>query len=194
VTIAAADGVLAVGTANEQPNFPPRSPLLLLDEGSEKGIAKVDVPGICAPFVSEADGIVWTGSGAGTLLKLDAHTGNVIKQSDLGSPVSGLTVGDGAVWTGTDGLPAQVRSIDPGSLAVSATIPVGTTQNRSGASCDPIFIATGGQFVWVTNGDDGTVSQIATGSNAVTNVVDVGKRPTGVALGFNSLWVTVDAP
>jgi YVTN family beta-propeller protein len=86
-----------------------------------------------------------------------------------------------------------VRSIDPGSLGVSATIPVGTTQNRTGASCDPISIATGGQFVWVTNADDGTVSQIAAASNAVLNVVDVGKRPTGVALGFNSLWVTVDA-
>jgi YVTN family beta-propeller protein len=193
-TIAAGDGVLLLGTKMTSATLPPRTPALLVGEGSMETIATAQVPGICPAFVSIDEGVGWAGSSAGTLLRLDPTTGNVTRRADLGSPVSGLTAGDDAIWTGTDGLPAQVRSIDPESLAVSAPIPVGTTQNRSGASCDPIFIATGGQFVWVTNADDGTVSQIATSSNAVANVLDVGKRPTGLALGFSSLWVTIDAP
>jgi len=56
-----------------------------------------------------------------------------------------------------------------------------------------ISIATGGQYVWVTNRDDGTVSQISAISNASVAAIDVGKGPVGVALGFNSLWVTIDA-
>jgi YVTN family beta-propeller protein len=193
-TIAAGDDVLAVGTANEQSDFPPRSPVLVIDQGSGTTISTVNVPGICAPFVSEAERIIWTGSGAGTLLKLDAQSGKELTRSDLGAAISGITVGeDGVVYAGTDGQPAQVRAIDPDSLEVSATIPVGTTRNISGASCDPIAITAGGQYVWVTNRDDGTISQVTAISNTVVAAIDVGRNPIGVALGFNSLWVTVDA-
>jgi YVTN family beta-propeller protein len=193
-TIAAGDGVLAVGTANEQPQFPPRSPLLLVDEDSGSVIATLDVPGICTPFVSQADGIVWTGSGAGTLLKIDAPSGTVLKRSELGFPIAGVAVEGGEVYIATDGQPAQVRAVDPDSLAIEATIPIGTTRNITGAGCDPISIVPAGQFTWVTNRDDGTVSQIEIASNAVVNVVTIHDKPIGMALGFNSLWVTVDAP
>jgi YVTN family beta-propeller protein len=193
-TLAAGDGVLMVGTSAEQSTFPPRIPMVLIEEASQKTIATMNVPGICPPPVAQAGGLAWTASSAGTLLLVDPRSGAELERADLGAPIAGITQAGGVIWTGTDGLPAVVRSINGKDLTILSQIPVGNTANTTGASCDPIAIVVGNGSAWVTNRTDGTISQIAVDSAAVANVVDVGKRPTGVALGFNALWVTVDAP
>jgi YVTN family beta-propeller protein len=193
-TLAAGDGVLLVGMSTEVGNSPPRIPIVLIREESREVVTTISVPGICPPRAAEAGGVAWTASSGGTLLRIDPRAGTVLKRSDLGVPISGITVANGVLWTGTDGLPAVVRSVDGEDLAVVAQVPVGNTANTTGASCDAIAIAVGSGSAWVTNGTDGTISQIAIDSRAVAHIVDVGKKPTGLALGFNALWVTVDAP
>ena len=55
-------------------------------------------------------------------------------------------------------------------------------------------MATGNGSLWVTNVDDGSISQIATVSNDVVDSFVVGKGLTSLAIGQGGLWVTVDAP
>ena len=103
-----------------------------------------------------------------------------------------MAVGQQGVWVASYGLPAQVRLVDPSSGKVTATVPVGTTQ-RTGR-LNPISLVEGNGSLWVTNADEGTVSQVDLTSNVVVRTYPVGKTPTGIAAGFGAVWVTVVAP
>jgi DNA-binding beta-propeller fold protein YncE len=56
----------------------------------------------------------------------------------------------------------------------------------------PLAIAADDREVWVTDTLNGTVSRIVILSEQASAPVEVGKVPTGVAVGLGSVWVTVD--
>ena len=155
-------------------------------------IKTIGVATFCTAFVAEGAGAVFAGGLAGVVKEIDPATAAVRRTFDWGTAVAGLTVGEGAVWVARNGLPATIYRFSPESGAPEATIPVGSTEH--GSCLTPISLTATHGFVWVTNADDGSVSQIAAVANQVEKVFDVGKTPTGVAVGFGSAWVTVDAP
>jgi len=53
----------------------------------------------------------------------------------------------------------------------------------------PVDIAVGGNSLWVSNQDDGTISRIDPASASVTAAIPVGGQPGGLGFGDGSLWV-----
>jgi YVTN family beta-propeller protein len=180
-TVAAGDGAVLVGRGAGVGG------LLRIDEVS-RGITQASVPVAFIDFtvvVSEGQGVGWGGGDIGTLVKIDLATGRDIGHIDTGQPVAGMAVGREGVWVATDGLPAVVRLVDPSSGKVTATVPVGSTRHEA------IWLVEENGSLWVTNADDGTISQVDLGSKRVVHAYDVGQIPTGIATGFGAVWVTV---
>jgi YVTN family beta-propeller protein len=66
------------------------------------------------------------------------------------------------------------------------------TKDGGGPGCVPIHLATGNGNLWVTNLEDRSLSVIARLSKTVVATVALAGRPTGVAFGLGTVWVTVD--
>ncbi len=73
---------------------------------------------------------------------------------------------------------------NPGTLAVRATIPVGS---------GPSALEAAAGSVWVANQYSSSVSRIDPGRDQVATSVDVGGDPTSLALRLGRLWVGVSA-
>lgn len=73
--------------------------------------------------------------------------------------------------------------IDPATLQVTGRVRVGRS---------PTAIATSAGAVWVTSERDGTLTRIDPQGFDVRPIV-LGGPATDVAVGFGSIWVTVDA-
>ena len=56
---------------------------------------------------------------------------------------------------------------------------------------NPRAIAVGEGFVWVANGDDGTVSKFDPVTNEVVDTIKTSNQPAGVTVGAGYVWVTV---
>ena len=67
------------------------------------------------------------------------------------------------------------------AAAVVKTIKVGS---------HPVGVSSDGTHVWVTNYDDGTVSEIDASTGTVVNTINVGSRPPGVSSDGTHVWVT----
>jgi virginiamycin B lyase len=103
--------------------------------------------------------------------------------------VSGLAVGEGAIWVGTD---LAVIRIGASSNRVSETIPLGVSV--------PTAIAVGEGAVWVAAGPrsrccplkpigTGTPTRIDPTTNSVEWTIPIGGDPAGVAAGEGSIWI-----
>jgi DNA-binding beta-propeller fold protein YncE len=122
---------------------------------------------------------VWL-PGPGTLQVIDPATDRTVARLHFGShgTPSALALGDGSVWVGfADG--SLVR-IDPGTMTVVDTIPVG-------GSIDAIGVDR--TAVWTMDKLDNTVSRIDPESSKVTGSVHVGGDLTAMTVGFGSVWV-----
>jgi YVTN family beta-propeller protein len=192
-SIAAGDGAVFVGWSGAAVPGGPGGGVSIIDPGTMAVIKTIGASTFCTAFVAEGAGAAWAGGTSGVVKEIDPATGAVGRTINLGTNVFGLTVGEGSVWVASGGLPATISRLNPDSGKVEATIPVGRSVMH-GACFTPISLTATQGFVWVTNAGDGTVSQIATVANQVVNAYDVGKTPTGVAVGFGSAWVTVEAP
>jgi YVTN family beta-propeller protein len=98
-----------------------------------------------------------------------------------GGPFVGkLAFGAGSLWirkTGTN----EVLRIDPRTNRQTARIRVGFSYDSG--------IAVRGSDVWVTNGEEGTVSRISAAINAVVATIRVGRYPLGIAATEDAVWV-----
>jgi streptogramin lyase len=118
------------------------------------------------------------------------RTGNYLQRFDLSGgdsafrPVpdgaAGLAVGGGYVWLGAFPNDGVVSKVDPETLTVLATTPVGR---------NPHHIAFGDAAAWVTNTQDGTVSRVDPDSMEQTDVIGVGGSPQGLVVHEGSVWV-----
>jgi len=77
--------------------------------------------------------------------------------------------------------PNSIGVLDPESGEVTAT--VGLDNRRPGS------VAASSQAVWVTNPDVGSVTRIDANEQAIVDSIQVGENPTGIAVGFDAVWV-----
>jgi DNA-binding beta-propeller fold protein YncE len=88
-----------------------------------------------------------------------------------------------AVWV-LNGNTATVTQIDPGTLGVVTTIPIGVERV-------PTDIAATGATAWVSNAD-GSLARVRAGAR-VAEVIRVGESLERVAAGGGTVWVTTTA-
>jgi streptogramin lyase len=137
-------------------------------------------------------GAVWIADQQEVVVRISAETA-----TPTGKPVrsvypSSLAVGYDSVWVaGADyggGHPAVWR-IDPQTLQVTQTIPLGKSRLRPGT----VFgLATGEGAVWLTDYDGGTLLRIDPGTGVIVSTIRIGGHPRGVAVGAGRIWVSVD--
>ncbi len=107
-----------------------------------------------------------------------------------GAPgASGIAVGSGALWIGTD---AGVIRVNPQSRAVSKTIGLGVLV--------PTALAVGEDAVWVVarpgfrccpaeTVGTGTLTRIDPTTNSVKETLPIGGYPSAIAVGEGSVWI-----
>jgi YVTN family beta-propeller protein len=137
--------------------------------------------------MAAAGGSLWAGGPSGVLYRVDAGTGKIVKRVGLGRPIGGISVQGDTVWVGTNTTPGVVFEVDASSGQVMATISAG----GAGLS-HPGQLAADDRDVWVTDAANGSVSRITILGGGVSLPTDVGRDPTGVAIGLGSVWVTVN--
>jgi YVTN family beta-propeller protein len=164
-----------------------------IDPGTNTVTATSRVNGACNGVVAAEEGAAWVSTGQ-LVARVEPATGDILSEFNPGATIFGMTVGEGFVWAARGGLPARVLRLDAAGKRVEQEIPVGNTRAPGGVGCPSIALETGNGSVWVTNVDDGSISQIAIVSNEAVNTLTVGKGLTDLALGQGGLWVTVDAP
>jgi YVTN family beta-propeller protein len=170
----------------------PQEAVWQIDPDTNTVIATSHLDGVCPGVVAGGEGAAWVETG-NVVASVEPTTGNILSQFNPRVTLSGITVADDSVWAARAGLPARVLRLDAAGERVEAEIPVGNTPSVGG-SCPHIALAGGNGSLWVTNVDDGSISQISTVSNDPVATIPVGKGLTGLALGQGGLWVTVDAP
>jgi YVTN family beta-propeller protein len=196
-SIAAGEGSVFVASALEIiVSLPsPQVIVWLIDPDNNTVTPTSRVNGACRGLVAEGEGSAWVSTGQ-VVARVEPATGKILSEFNPSATLLGITVGDGSVWVARGGLPARVLRLDAAGKAIQHEIPVGVTRPRGGGdvACPSIALTAGDGSLWVTNVDDGSISQIATVSNDVIDTFVVGKGLTGLALGQGGLWVTVDAP
>jgi YVTN family beta-propeller protein len=144
-------------------------------------IHRLDVlPDGCNPIGSGiAAATVWIGCEDGRVVRIDETTRRPLGTTRVGTSLSDLAVGEGAVWA-TDTVEDVTWRIDTATGRATRTIPVGEW---------PSGIAIGFGSVWVANRDSGTVSRIDPDSNRVVATIRVGIDVAPIAVGDRSVWV-----
>jgi YVTN family beta-propeller protein len=199
VRIGANDGAVWVtDTGILGPRDPyPRSNLATIEPATNRVLDPVRFKAAtdCAPFLGATTEDGWAATAFGEVWRLGERGGKPVvltRTSEIA--LAGMLVDEshGIIWFGSDGSPGKVVSLDLATKDFSDPIFVGTTENRTGPGCDPIWVATGGSYLWVTNADDHTLSVIAVVSRQGVGTIPLGGKPTGLAFGANRVWVTVD--
>jgi ABC-type transport system substrate-binding protein/DNA-binding SARP family transcriptional activator len=118
------------------------------------------------------------GAVADGVVRIDARSGRVTRQVELGTGPGQTAAGAGAIWT-SNTLDDTVSRIDPGT-GQAETIPVGLR---------PSGLAVDTNAVWVANGEANTLARVDPVAAKVVQPVAVGNAPAGVAIGAGSVWV-----
>jgi YVTN family beta-propeller protein len=144
-------------------------------------IHRLDVlPVGCSPIGSGiAAATVWIGCEDGRVVRVDEATRRPVATTRVGTSLSDLAVGAGAVWA-TDTVEDVAWRIDAATGRATRTIPVGER---------PSGIAIGFGSVWVASRDSGTVSRIDPDSNRVVATIRVGRDVAPIAVGDTRVWV-----
>jgi DNA-binding SARP family transcriptional activator/streptogramin lyase len=137
--------------------------------------------------VSAGDGSVWITDGTTKLTQVDPSTLKVIRSVDLHAPLDSVTTGDGAVWA-TSGPKAKLFKLDRYGR-VRSTMEI--VANPGPLSPYPRTVRVGEGYVWVLNGNTGTVTKIdptqRTIAAAIT--VDISRDPQTLAIGYGACWI-----
>ncbi len=122
------------------------------------------------------------GVGTDALVRIDAASGRTTGRAEAAGG-DAVAAADDAIWvvrTNRD----DVLRVDPVSLRVVATIPVGHEPSD-------VLVAFG--RAWVSNRADRTASEIDPSRNAVAATITTGAGPLGIAASANAIWVANDA-
>jgi YVTN family beta-propeller protein len=140
------------------------------------------LPRSCTPVGGAiVDATVWIGCREGRIVRIDETTRRRATTTRVGSYLSALAVGEGAVWA-TDVEEDVVWRVDTATGRAARRIPVGK---------DPSAVAAGFGSVWVANTASGTVSRIDPETNRVVATIRVGRGASAIAVGRDRTWVTV---
>ena len=133
--------------------------------------------------VAAGEGAVWALADGLKLIKVDPRT-NTASSHTAPAGATAVRAGAGALWVTSFGTGTLLR-VDPATLEVTATIPVGS---------GPRFLALGEGGVWVLNQTDGTVSRVDPATDEVVATIPVAEgRVTGgdIAVGGGAVWARV---
>jgi serine/threonine-protein kinase len=187
--IGVGDGsVWAVGHARCVDTF--TTPVYRIDPTTNRVVASLTVDGCSLARGFEGAGAMWTVTDNGNLTRIDLQTSLATRVTQLHRSLTGIVIGNDAVWVATSGFPGVVLRIDPETSRVEATIPAGGSPDSSTA----VGIALDAQTVWVIDRNNGLVSPIVVSGNDAQQPVQVGKDATAIADGLGAVWVTVAAP
>jgi DNA-binding SARP family transcriptional activator/streptogramin lyase len=137
--------------------------------------------------VAFGDGSLWITDGSTKLTQVDPATLKVTRRVDLHAPLNSVTTGGGSVWA-TSGPKAKLFKLDRhGRLTTTIAI----VANPGPLSSYPRAVAVGEGFVWVLNGNTGTVSKIdpVQRTIAATITVDIAHDPQNLAVGYGACWI-----
>ena len=173
--------VLAGGPSGLWVSLDAEPDTLVVTPGGE--VHRLDVlPRDCVPVGSGIDaGTVWIGCQDGRLVRVDEAARKRESTTRVGSVLTALAVGEGAVWA-TDVAEDVVWRIDSATGRPTRTIPVGR---------EPWGVAVGLGSVWVVDRDSGTVSRIDPRENRVVATVPVGLDAEAIAVGEGRVWLSV---
>lgn len=171
--------VLTSGSSGLWASLPAQPDTFVLSPGG--AVHRLDVlPDGCDPVGSGiADATVWIGCEDGRVVRVDEATRRRVATTRVGTFLSALAVGAGAVWA-TDTVEDVAWRIDAATGRATRTVPVGDL---------PSGIAIGFGSVWVANRDSGTVSRIDPHSNRVVATIRVGRDVAPIAVGDGRVWV-----
>ncbi|MEZ0284888.1 MAG: BTAD domain-containing putative transcriptional regulator, partial [Thermoleophilia bacterium] len=183
VVLAAAAGLgvwLAAGGGDGTGPAIPGDSVTLVDPGSGRAGAPVDIGGSPSQLALAA-GAVWVGDvSSGALKRIDPATGAVVQTVPLGGGPDGVAAGGDSVWA-TNGLAGTLARVSPETNGVIQTVRV-----PSG----PRGVATGQGAVWVASRYARAVTRIDGASGRVAWTAPVGGSPIGIAVGAGAVWVT----
>jgi len=129
-------------------------------------------------IAAAADDTIWIAGLDRRVFAIDARTGAMEHDIDVGSAPRGIAVGAGSVWV-TLRDDREIVRIDPDT---------GDIQARIDLSGQPWPVAFGAGSVWVAT-LEGRLLQIDPASNAVIAEADAGPEPRTVAVGLGAVWV-----
>lgn len=178
-------------------NGPPVSTLATIEPATNRVIDSTSLTSPCAPLLGPATDGGWAATAFGEVWRLGPRGGQPVALTRTsGTPFAGTLVDEprGTIWFGSDGSPGRVLSLDLVTKDFSESIPVGTTADPNGPGCTPIGVTIGGNYLWVTNADDHTLSVIAGVTRQGVGTLPLKGKPTGLAFGVDQLWVTMDLP
>jgi streptogramin lyase/tRNA A-37 threonylcarbamoyl transferase component Bud32 len=141
--------------------------------------------------VAVGEGFVWLADDSGILVRLDPKT-NHLDPLELDKAARDLAVYGHSLWVTSCGTPGTVSRYDDQTGRLVATISAGGAVCPYFVAGNRISVAAGEEGFWVTDGANGTVSRIREVTNQVDAPIRVGDRPTAVAVGLGSVWITVN--
>lgn len=150
--------------------------------------------------VAVGEGAVWLAHGE-EVSRIDPATGKVVATIPAGGNWSGaIAAGAGAVWVAENdslkvrrsepGSTTGISRIDPGSNAVTVTIPLpGLKPPGTGVSLLSGAIAVGEGGVWAAAAAADVLWRIDVDTAQVTRTIPGGHTPASVAAGLGAVWV-----
>ena len=130
-------------------------------------------------------GSVWVTDGSPKLIRVDPRSRR-LRPIDVQAPLTGVAVGEGAVWA-ISGPDSTVFRISPSGEVTR--IPIASRPDAE--SPFPLAIAVGAGSVWVLNANTATVTKIDPAQRLVLDTKNVGveHRPVAIAAGDGAAWV-----
>jgi YVTN family beta-propeller protein len=103
--------------------------------------------------------------------------------------VAAVALAAGGVLLLSDPAPSQVTAIVKANAVGTLDSESGTLASQVPVGAAPTAIAADRAAIWVTSGDDQSVSQIDPQKQAVVQTIRVGAGAAGVAIGAGAVWV-----
>jgi YVTN family beta-propeller protein len=193
-SIAVGEGAVWVAVDSDWPG--PNPPEFhRIDPGSNRDVATIPGKEAVWVVVAAGEGAAWGADNSGRVFRIEPRTNERLEVTTLGVPAGAITVAEGSLWIGT--VNGEVLRIDPATGQIEERMPGGgalvdCTQNCS-SEVSTVGIAAGEGIIWVTDKVNGSISRVVAISNTPLQPIEVGQTPTGIAVGYGSVWVTVDS-
>lgn len=187
--VASGAGAIWVVSGGHLLKVDPRTDTILADRCCEQSQRGVHLGAGSLRDVAVGVGGVWVATVLEEVLRVSPTTARVTAAVSLGVIPTALTAGYGSVWVGSSNGPRLVVwRLNPATLSVEQTITIGATTSFIAT----VDVALGMGSVWATNYDQGTLVRIDPRTGNVTDTIDLGGHPRGIAVGANRVWVAVD--
>ena len=185
IALLVAAGILVVGITGGSavPSAAPNSIVALDASGSIAATVPVGVRPIA---ITSGAGALWVANlDDQTVTRVDASSRRAARHIAVGGPPTGIAATGAAVWVIDDS--GNVSRIDPRYDRPVDTRRLAETVGFFGGTARPALTAF--RSVWIAS-PAGVVLRLNPASGRVVDTVGVGNRPTAIAAGAGSVWVT----